>query len=127
MKRVLLAGLYHETNTFVTEVTGSDRFTILRGDELIGCAGDGSPIDGFLEVAAEEGWSVIPAISCGAMPSGPVADEVFETFWRTLSDVVDGVGPSGLDAIFLALHGAMVTETLEDPVVRDVFRHGPSG
>ena len=78
MKGIVLAGLYHETNTFVAEVTGRDRFTILRGDELLGCAGDGSPLDGFLEVAAEEGWSVIPAVSCGAMPSGPVADEVFE-------------------------------------------------
>ena len=43
MKRVLLAGLYHETNTFVAEPTGFDEFSILRGPDLPACAGDGSP------------------------------------------------------------------------------------
>ena len=60
MKRILLAGLYHETNTFVAETTGLDRFSTRRGAALLACAGDGSPIDGFLEVAAEEGWTVVP-------------------------------------------------------------------
>lgn len=113
MTRVLLAGLYHETNTFGPEVTGAGRFTVRRGPELLACAGDGSPIDGFLEVAAEEGWTVVPALSAGAMPSGPVADAVFESFWTELAQAV-GDAP-GLDAVFLALHGAMVTESLEDP------------
>jgi microcystin degradation protein MlrC len=115
MKRIVLAGLYHETNTFVAEVTGIERFTILRGDEILGCAGDGSPLDGFLEVAAEEGWSVIPAVSYGAMPSGPVADDVFETFWHALAEVIGRESQAGFDAIFLALHGAMVTQALDDP------------
>ena len=115
MKRIVLAGLYHETNTFVAEVTGTERFTILRGDELLGCAGDGSPLDGFLEVAADEDWSVIPAVSYGAMPSGPVAGDVFEAFWAALAAVIDRESAAGLDAIFLALHGAMVTEALDDP------------
>jgi microcystin degradation protein MlrC len=115
MTRVLLAGLYHETNTFVTEVTGADRFTVLHGEAILGCAGDGSPVDGFLAVATEEGWSVIPAISASATPSGPVADDVFEMFWRALASVHERARQGGLDAIFLALHGAMVTETIEDP------------
>ena len=34
--RVLLAGLYHETNTFAPEVTDTARFTIRRGAELSG-------------------------------------------------------------------------------------------
>jgi microcystin degradation protein MlrC len=113
MTRVLLAGLYHETNSFAPEVTDAGRFTIRRGAELLACAGDGSPIDGFLEVADEEGWTVVPALSASAMPSGPVADAVFESFWCELADAV--AGAAGLDAIFLALHGAMVTQSIEDP------------
>jgi microcystin degradation protein MlrC len=85
VRRIILAGLYHETNTFVAEMTGADRFTFLHGDEILACAGDGSPIDGFLQVATEEGWAVIPAVSCGATPSGRVADEIFETFWGALA------------------------------------------
>ena len=69
----------------MAEVTGLDRFSMLRGAELLACAGDGSPIDGFLEVAKQESWSVIPAVSLSAMPSGPVADAVFEAFWTVLA------------------------------------------
>jgi len=115
VSRVLLAGLYHETNTFVAEVTGAERFAVLRGADIFGCAGDGSPIDGFLEIAAEEKWTVIPAVSYSATPSGPVADTVFEAFWTALVDVFTAASTSRLDAVFLALHGAMVTESLEDP------------
>jgi microcystin degradation protein MlrC len=115
MKRVLLAELYHETNTFVAEVTHRENFTVTRGAKLLGRGGDGSPVDGFLEVALQEGWSVIPAFSFRATPSGPVADEVFETFWSALADVVMASRGAGLDAIFLVLHGAMATESVEDP------------
>ena len=115
MTRVFLAGLYHETNTFVAEVTGVEQFSIRRGAELLACAGDGSPVDGFLEVATEERWSVVPAVSFSATPSGPVADAVFEEFWTALADAFATASASRLDAIFLALHGAMVTETIEDP------------
>ena len=115
MKRILLAGLYHETNTFVAETTGLDRFSRRHGAELLACAGDGSPIDGFLEVAVEEGWMVVPSASFGATPSGPVSDAVFETFWAALAEDYEAAGPGGIDAVYLALHGAMVTEGLEDP------------
>jgi microcystin degradation protein MlrC len=108
-----VAGLYHETNTFATDLTGTGEFTVRRGAELLESAGDGSPIDGFLEVAGEECWTVVPALSASAMPSGPVADDVLEGFWDELADAVTKSG--GLDAIFLALHGAMVTESMEDP------------
>jgi microcystin degradation protein MlrC len=111
--QVLLAGLYHETNTFAPDVTDAARFTVQRGPALLDCAGDGSPIDGFLEVAAESGWTVVPALSVSAMPSGPVSDAVFESFWTDLAAAV--VRGSTLDAIFLAVHGAMVTESLDDP------------
>jgi microcystin degradation protein MlrC len=111
--KVLLAGLYHETNTFAPEVTDVTQFTVRRGAELFDCAGDGSPIDGFLDIATREGWTVVPALSASAMPSGPVVDSVFESFWTELADVVNQ--SAGLDAIFLALHGAMVAQSTEDP------------
>jgi microcystin degradation protein MlrC len=115
VKRILLAGLYHETNTFVAETTGLDRFSTRRGAELLACAGDGSPIDGFLEVAAAEGWTVVPSASFGATPSGPVADAVLDAFWSALAEDYRAAAPGGIDAVYLALHGAMVTESLEDP------------
>src|SRR5262249_6803967 len=115
VKRILLAGLYHETNTFVAETTGLDRFSKRHGSELLACAGDGSPLDGFLEVAAEERWTVVPSASFGATPSGPVAAAVFDAFWAALAEDYRAAAPGGIDAVFLALHGAMVTEGLADP------------
>jgi microcystin degradation protein MlrC len=113
--KVLLAGLAHETHCFIPEVTGADRFRTLRGDEIQRCAGDGSTIDGFLEVARRQGWTVIPTASTSAMSSGRVADEVFEAFWREVEAVARPALAEGIDAIYLALHGAMITETIEDP------------
>jgi microcystin degradation protein MlrC len=113
--KILLAALAHESQCFIPEITGADRFRILRGDEILGCAGDGSTIDGFLEVARRQGWTVIPTVGASAMSSGRVADAVFEAYWRELEAVARPAIAEGIDAIYLVLHGAMVTETIEDP------------
>jgi hypothetical protein len=113
--KVLIAALAHETQCFIPEITGADRFRTLRGDEILGCVGDGSTIDGFLEVARRQGWTVIPTAAASAMSSGRVADAVFEAFWREVEAVAQPAIAEGIDAIYLVLHGAMVTETIEDP------------
>ena len=113
--KILLAALAHETHCFIPEITGANRFRTLRGDEILGCVGDGSTIDGFLEVAQRQGWTVIPTAAASAMSSGRVADAVFEAFWREVEAVARPAIAEGIDAIYLVLHGAMVTETIEDP------------
>src|ERR1700694_5173507 len=113
--KILLAALAHETQCFIPEITGADRFRTLRGDEILGCVGDGSTIDGCLEVARRQGWTVIPTVAASAMSSGRVADAVFEAFWREVEAVARPAIAEGIDAIYLVLHGAMVTETIEDP------------
>ncbi|MCW3475536.1 M81 family metallopeptidase [Limobrevibacterium gyesilva] len=115
MTRVLLAGLFHETHCFTDDVTGMDGFTIRRGDAIIARRGDGSQLDGFLSVAEREGWTVIPAVDYGAFPSGIVDHAVFEAFWSELGPILRAAVASGLDAIFLGLHGAMVTTGQDDP------------
>jgi microcystin degradation protein MlrC len=113
--KILLAALAHETHCFIPEITGADRFLTLRGEAILGRAGDGSTIDGFLEVAQRQGWTVIPTAAASAMSSGRVADAVFEAFWREVEAVARPAIAEGIDAIYLVLHGAMVTETIEDP------------
>ena len=60
--RILLAGLFHETHTFVDEITGIADYSINRGEAITARRGDGSTIDGFLEVAEREGWEVVPFV-----------------------------------------------------------------
>lgn len=116
-KRVLLAGLFHETNTFLTEITGRDLFAERAGAAVMEATGDGSPMSGVLDVAQSFGWQVVPAIDLRATPSGTVSDAVVERFWEGLSAAVAASGYASntpLDGIFLVLHGAMVSESFSD-------------
>ncbi len=113
--RILLAGLFHETHSFTEDVTSMADFAIRRGDDVLARWGDGSTVDGFLAVARREGWEVVPAADYTALPSGIVAHEVFEAFWTDLEKTLEAGLVQGLDGIWLALHGAMVTTECLDP------------
>jgi microcystin degradation protein MlrC len=112
--RVLLAGLFHETHTFLDELTGPDAVRVRRGPELLARRGDGSTVDGFLTVAERRGWTVLPVNEASAMPSGILEHAVFESFWTTFEEEARHAMPA-LDAVWLSLHGAMVTTACLDP------------
>lgn len=114
MTRVLFAGLFHETHCFVPGTTGLAAFRIERDAAIFERRGDGSQVDGFLEVADREGWQVIPTCSYTATPSGRVEDAVLDAFWADLMPRAEHAARDGVDAVFLSLHGAMVTESVDD-------------
>lgn len=121
MTRIAIAGFQHETNTFAPGRAGVAEFqmadswpALLTGSEVIdGTRGMNLPIAGFAAAAeATPGVQVVPILWCAAEPSGPVTDDAFATF---AGRIVDGVRRAGsIDAVYLDLHGAMVTESLED-------------
>ena len=108
---VLLAGLFHETHTFLDHPTPLSDWTIKRGEELFEARGDASPLAGVLSVADRHNWRVTPTIDMRATPSGPVDDEVLEVFWDGLASGFDQ-GP--FDGIYLVLHGAMACRGCPD-------------
>lgn len=113
-KRVLLAGLFHETHTFLSGRMGLAEFEVRVGGELLGAEGDGSPLAGVLSVARGAGWEVIPVIDLRATPGPTVADDVVERFWREFVAAVDREQARGIDGVYLVLHGAMVSESCLD-------------
>ena len=113
-KRVLFAGLFHETNTFVEAVTPLEEFVVTQGEGLLACSGDSSPMGGALATALELGWCVLPGVDLRAMPSATATDEVLDFFWNALEASLRAVASEGLDAVFLVLHGAMVTASYSD-------------
>ena len=121
MVAVLLASLFHETHCFVDATTGIEGFRTRHGAAILARAGDGSGIDGFLEVASRYGWEVIPAADYTAMPSGVVEHAVFEACWTEVEAGLRIALRNGLDGIFLALHGAMVT-TVEPDAEGELLR-----
>lgn len=114
-KRVLLAGIFHETHNFVPGTTSLSDFTIRRGGDLMDRAGDGSSIDGFLEIAKAEGWDIAPVCDYITSPSATLEHDVIEAFWSELeAGVKQALAGGPLDAIWLALHGAGVSTECED-------------
>ena len=113
-RRVLFAGLFHETNTFVEALTPLSDFVVCRGEELLSLSGDSSPMGGALATALGLGWSVLPGVDLRTMPSATATDEVLEFFWHELEAAAKTAAAGGLDAVFLVLHGAMVTLSYSD-------------
>ncbi len=109
--RILIAGLFHETHTFLDGLTPLSDFQIRRGEELWASKGDSSPLGGVLELADEFGWQMIPTADYRAQPSVTVADDVIEQFWV---DIAPAAAKADYDAIYLVLHGAMVSQTILD-------------
>ncbi len=115
--RLLLAMMKHETNTFSPVPTPLARFARAgdappRGAEALAAyRATGTVLGGYLAAAAEAGAEVEVAIAAEAWPSGPVEQAAYEEIAEA---ICAAVGQGGWDGILLDLHGAMVTERLED-------------
>lgn len=119
--RIAIAGFQHETNTFVAGettlgdfeqadswpalITGTDVIDVTRGMNL--------PIAGFVKAAmAVPGTIMEPILWCAAEPGAPVGDHAFETISGRILQELESLSP--IDAVYLDLHGAMVTQSLDD-------------
>jgi len=112
---VLIGQIEHETNTFSSLPTGMAEFadaSLHYGDDVIDdLEGTNTAIGGFLHVAAENDWDVVPTVAADATPGGVVTAEARETL---LDQVLIGIEETAPDAVLLALHGAMVSEGERD-------------
>jgi len=106
--------MMHETNTFSPLPTPIESFArkgALSGPLAIAEAeGTNTSLGGFIDVARKEGADIALAMAGNAHPSGLVTDAAFEQMSAAIIDEIR----SGCDAVLLALHGAMVTQTLDD-------------
>jgi len=112
--RILFGGLFHETHTFLPQPTRWTDFELTVGEAILAKEGNESPTAGFLEEARRYGWQVVPTADARAMPSGPVEDAAFERFWREFEQRARPALAAGVEAIFLVLHGAMASQSIED-------------
>lgn len=112
--RVLCAGLFHETHTFVDAPTLLANFEFRLGDEMLACRGDASPLGGALEFAREKNWQLEPLLDARAVPSGMVEDAVFDKYWHEFRGRALRWEEADLDGVLLILHGAMVAASWRD-------------
>src|SRR5712671_1606349 len=110
--RLLTAMMKHETNTFSPVPTPLGRFRPLFGETAIRAyRGTGTGLGAYLDFAEREGAEIVVPIAAGAPPSSPVEDIAYAHITET---ICEAVARGGFDGIMLDLHGAMVTESLED-------------
>ena len=110
--RLLIAMMKHETNTFSPVPTPLERFRPLCGEAAIRAyRGTGTGLGAYLDLAAREGADIVLPIAAGAPPSRPVEDAAYAHITET---ILEAVARGGFDGIMLDLHGAMVTDSLED-------------
>jgi microcystin degradation protein MlrC len=116
MTRIAVAGFQHETNTFAPFPTTIELFEqrggwpeLVRGAALFKrFEGLNIPLSGFMGVCTHE---IVPILWAGAEPGGYVDQSVFDSI---VSEIVEGVQSAQPDALYLDLHGAMVTRTHPD-------------
>ncbi len=114
--QAFLAMMSHETNTFSTVPTDRRQFEardLRYGGEIIEhFQGTGTCLGGMMEAAARGGLALVPSVAASASPAGRVTRDVFDHVKeRMLADLRRG-GPFA--GVLLDLHGAMVTEGLDD-------------
>jgi len=119
-KVIAVGGMQHETNTFAPHLAPYEAFE--RADSWPGlCAGDALfvsmgglniPLAGFIESARLDGQQMHPLCWCSAEPSSYVTRDAFERVADMMCAALAEAGQ--LDAVYLDLHGAMVTEHHED-------------
>src|ERR1700704_1796353 len=120
MTRIAVGGFLHETNTFApTKATYADFVhgggwpaMALGADVLKVMRNINVGLAGFIEAAETHGWELTPTIAAAASPSAHVTRDAFERIVKVMVDGIAAAGP--IDAVYLDLHGAMVTEHLDD-------------
>jgi microcystin degradation protein MlrC len=115
--RIALLGICHETNTFSSVTTDLAKFEndgILRGEEIVAAhATAHTSLAGFLAAGKNDpSIEIVPLIWAWANPSAAITRDAFTDLTVEMFTLLRDNGP--WDAVFLAQHGAAVSEDFPD-------------
>ena len=121
--RVAIGGLFHETNTYATALTGPttlDDLVVYRKEEMFKLIGTamGGPIDECLE----NGWEIVPTVFRHVNNTfGMVTDEAYASVQEEIISILAQEEP--IDIFYLMVHGAGVvlnTPDLEGELAKSI-------
>ena len=116
MVRIAVGGLMHESNTFAatrTDLAAFESGGLESGASIWRRWGEAHhEVGGFFEGASEFGFEAVPTLMAWATPAGPLTAETYRELTDRLIESLRKAGP--VDAVLLALHGAMVADGQED-------------
>ena len=114
--RIVTGTFSHETNTFSNIPTSMEEFAkqrILHGADIPRRFRGTNAIEAaFLDAAEQYGFELIWTVYGSAIPGGKVTQEAYEYFSGHLLEGIQAAGH--IDGVLLHLHGAMVTEQVDD-------------
>ncbi|MEX2561796.1 MAG: M81 family metallopeptidase [Nitriliruptoraceae bacterium] len=127
---ILVAGMQYELNSFAAgtgDLARFRQFRLAEGDAMWDIAGD-DELEGALDVAGRRGLDLLPIV-LGFGGAGPVLTDATYDWFKTR--ILAGVEQhlSSIDAIYLPLHGAMATTSIDDTegdlitAIRDITGH----
>ncbi len=107
-KRILVAAMHHESNSFNPIIADREDFTLAFGKEIFDILRPNDSLSGIVYTLLGMGWEVVPLLSARAVPNGeisrPLYDELKADLIRRAKDARE-TGP--VDGIVLSLHGSM--------------------
>jgi microcystin degradation protein MlrC len=102
--RIAVGGIHIECSTYNPVLNEEKDFRVVRGDELLS-----APYFAFLRDYDAE---FLPTVHARAIAGGPVARATYEAFKAEFLERLKPMLP--LDGLYLAMHGAMYVEGMED-------------
>ena len=115
MKRVLVAAMSHESNSFNPIVAGEKDFQVLRGEDMIRRRAANDAITGVLDTLEAAGFTPVPTLFVSAVPNGLVDRAFYDRVREEILSIArQEQAKAPLDAVTLALHGSMTTTDLGD-------------
>ena len=115
MKRVLVASMMHESNSFNPIIAGENDFGVVRGEKLFERNPKNDPLRGVMDTLQEQGYEVVPTLFASAVPNGEVDHDFYMGLKaEILERARQAQEEKPLDAITLALHGSMRVKGLGD-------------
>jgi microcystin degradation protein MlrC len=118
--KIAVGGFQHETNSFAKALTTYADFErtdgwpgLSRGETIFDVmSGRNIPAAGFIQEALAKRHALVPLVWAQAQPGSFVTVEAFERVSAMMIEELTAAGP--VDAVYLDLHGAMVTQAHED-------------
>ena len=115
MKRVLIAAMLHESNSFNPIVAGEKEFRTIRGADVFKLPKSNSSLSGIIETLGAQGYELIPTVFLSAVPNGMVDYDFYMARKAEILEIARAEKAKGpIDAVTLSLHGSMHIQGLGD-------------
>lgn len=108
MKRVLVGGMHHESDSFNPITTCEKDFKVLYGKDIFNNLRRNNSLNGIITTLKGAGYEVVPTVFASAVPNGEVDYDFYIKIKDELIKRARAAQEEGpIDAITLALHGSM--------------------